>query len=164
MKKIPTIDTNVFIAEGAKIVGNVQIAANCGIWFNAVLRADNEPITIGENSNVQDNAVIHMGKNYPVVIGKNVTIGHSAMVHGCTIEDNCIIGIGSIIMNGAHIGSGSIVGAGALVTENTIIPPGSIVMGTPGKVKRSCTDKDLEKIKKNALHYVELAKEYKEQT
>lgn len=155
------IDETVFIAEGARLIGNITIGADFGIWFNAVLRADNEPIVIGKGSNVQDNAVIHMGDGYPVIIGKNVTIGHSAVVHGCTIEDNCIIGIGSIIMNGAHIGSGSIIGAGALVTEKTVIPPNSIVMGTPGKVTREATQRDLKKIEENALHYVELAGKYK---
>lgn len=158
MKK--NIDPSVFIADGARIIGNVTIGKNSSVWFNAVIRADNQQVVIGSGSNIQDNAVLHMDLGYPLYIGNNVTIGHGAIVHGCRVEDNCILGMGCIVMNGAHIGSGSIIGAGALVTENTIIPENSIVLGSPGKVKREATESDQKMIEDNAIHYVEMAKDY----
>jgi len=160
--KTPTIDPSVFVADGAKIIGNVIIEKDCGIWYNAVVRAEHNSIVIGAGSNVQDNAVLHLDPWNNLTIGCGVTIGHGAIVHGCTIEDNCIIGMGSIVMNNAVIGAGSIVGAGAVVTENTIIPPRSIVVGSPAKVLKPCSDEAYEKILANAAHYVEAAREFKE--
>lgn len=159
--KTPVIDSSVFVADGAKIIGNVTIGRDCGIWYNAVIRSELQPVIIGDGSNVQDNAVLHLDPWCTLTIGKNVTIGHSAVVHGCTIEDNCIIGMGSIIMNDAVIGEGSIIGAGAVVTENTVIPRRSIVVGSPAKVLKECSDEAYEKIKLNASHYVDIAKKYK---
>ena len=163
MLKTPVIDPSVFVADGAKIVGNVEIGKDCGIWYNVVIRSEHNLVTIGDCTNVQDNAVLHLDYGFDLTIGKNVTIGHGAIVHGCTVEDNCIIGMGSIVMNEAVIGTGSIVGAGAVVTEGTIIPPNSVVIGTPGKVVKQCDEKAAELIKLNAAHYVEIAKQYKEE-
>ncbi len=161
MLKTPVIDETVFVADGAKIIGNVHIGKDCGIWYNAVIRAEHNPIVVGEGTNVQDNAVLHLDYGFDLKIGKNVTIGHGAIVHGCTVGDDCMIGMGSIVMNGAVIGSGSIVGAGAVVTEGTVIPPNSVVIGTPGKVVKQCDEKAAELIRLNAAHYAELAHQYK---
>lgn len=150
------------IFDGAKLIGNVEMKDNVSIWYNAVLRGDIEPITIDENSNVQDNCVVHVSKNYPVKIGKNVSIGHGAIVHGCTIEDNVLIGMGAIILNGAHIGKNCLVGAGALVTENKTFPEGSLIIGSPAKAIRQLTEEEIESITENATHYVELSLEQKE--
>jgi len=159
----PTIDPSVFVADGAKIIGNVSIKKNCGIWYNAVIRSENNPVIIGENTNIQDNAVLHLDYGFDLSIGSNVTVGHGAIVHGCTVGNNCIIGMGSIIMNGAVIGNGCIVGAGAVVTEGTIIPDNSVVIGTPGRVVKACDEKALALIQMNAAHYVEIAAKYKEE-
>lgn len=153
-------NSSIFIADGAKVVGDVEIGNNSSIWYNAVVRADNHNIIIGKGTNIQDNAVLHVDKDDILKIGSNVTIGHSAIVHGCTIEDNCIIGMGSIIMNGSVIGKNCIIGAGALITERTVIPEGSIVIGSPGRVLRSVTSDEEEKITQSAIHYMELAKMY----
>ena len=153
-------DSSIFIADGAKVIGDVEIGNNSSIWYNAVVRADNHNIIIGKGTNIQDNAVLHVDKDDILKIGSNVTIGHSAIVHGCTIEDNCIIGMGSIIMNGSIIGKNCIIGAGALITERTVIPEGSIVIGSPGRVLRSVTSDEEEKITQSAIHYMELAKMY----
>lgn len=150
------------IFDGAKLIGNVEMKNNVSIWYNAVLRGDIEPITIDENSNVQDNCVVHVSKNYPVKIGKNVSIGHGAIVHGCTIEDNVLIGMGAIILNGAHIGKNCLVGAGALVTENKTFPEGSLIIGSPAKAIRQLSEEEIESITENATHYVELSLEQKE--
>ena len=155
------IDSSVFVADGARIVGNVTIKENCGVWFNAVIRGDDEPIMIEENTNIQDNAVLHTGVGYPLHVGKNVSIGHGAIVHGCDIGDDTLIGMGSIVMNGAKVGSNCVIGAGAVVTEGKDIPDGSLVIGCPGKILRQTTKDDIAHTKKNAAHYVSLAKEYK---
>ena len=159
-----SIDKSVFIAEGAKVIGNVEIGKSSSIWFNAVIRADSDKIKIGDNSNVQDNAVIHTSAGFSVRIGDNVTIGHGAIVHGCTIEDNVMIGMGAIVLNGAVIGENSIIGAGTLVTQEKIIPAGSLAFGTPVKIVRQLTDEEIQSILDNADSYVKEAKEYKEST
>lgn len=148
----------IYKANSADIVGNVVLSENCSIFFNAVIRGDHHPIRLGENTNVQDCVVIHTGTNDPVSIGRDVTIGHSAIVHGCEIGDNVMIGMGAIIMNGCKIGNNCIIGAGALVTEHTVIPDGSVVFGSPARVKRQITEKEIEYNKKHALEYVETAK------
>lgn len=150
-----------FIASGARVLGDVCFGKNVSIWFNSVVRADSRRITIGDNSNVQDNVTIHVELSCDVAIGNNVSIGHNAIVHGCTIEDNTVIGMGAIIMNRAHIGKNCIIGAGAIVTEDTIIPDNSLVIGIPGRVVREVTADEIERNMQNALHYVELAKEYR---
>lgn len=145
------------IYEGARIIGDVTLKNKVAIWYNAVVRGDIEPITIDEKSNIQDNCVLHVSENYPVKIGKNVSVGHNATIHGCTIDDNVLIGMGSIILNGAHITKNCLVGAGALVTENKTFPEGSLIIGSPAKAVRQLTKEEIEGITKNAEKYVELA-------
>ena len=157
----PKIDTDSWVAGNATIIGKVELKKNSNIWFNSTLRGDEEPIVVGEGTNVQDGSVIHTDPGCPVIIGKNVTIGHLVMLHGCIIEDDCLIGIGSTILNKAKIGKYSIIGANALITENKIIPERSLVIGSPGKVVRQVTDKEIKHIKENAQHYVENYKKYK---
>ncbi|MDE6909112.1 MAG: gamma carbonic anhydrase family protein [Lachnospiraceae bacterium] len=144
---------NIFTAPGAHIIGDVQAGENVGIWYNAVVRGDTNTITIGDNSNVQDNATIHTDADFPVRIGAGVTIGHNAVVHGCTIGDNTVIGMGSIILNGAVIGSSCIIGAGSLVTGKMRIPDNSLAFGNPAKIVRAVTAEEAEANRKNAMHY-----------
>ncbi len=150
----PNIDSSAFIAKGAVVLGDVTIKKNCSIWYNATIRCTEAPITIGEGSNVQDNAVIHVSHNYPTTIGSYVTIGHGAIIHGCTIKDNALIGMGAIILNGAKIGKNCIIAAGALVPQNKVIPDNSLVMGSPGKVIRQVTEEEILKNKLNAEEYI----------
>ena len=156
-----SIDESVFVADGAKIIGDVEIGKGSSVWFNAVIRADSNKVKIGENSNVQDNAVIHTSEGFGVQIGDNVTIGHGAIVHGCTVENNVMIGMGAIVLNGAVIGENSIIGAGTLVTQGKIIPAGSLAFGNPVKVVRELTDDEIKSITDNANSYVKEANEYK---
>ena len=151
---------NVFIADGAQIVGDVRIADGVGIWYNAVLRGDNQPVTIGENSNVQDGAILHVEPEHPCVVGKNVSIGHGAIVHGCEVGDNSLIGMGAIVMNGAKIGRNCIIGAGALVTEGMEVPDNTVAVGSPAKKMRPIKQEELDHNIWNASHYVELAAEH----
>ena len=146
---------NIFISKSADVLGKVKIGDSTSIWYQAVLRGDMEAIEIGERSNVQDGSVVHVAENYPVKIGNGVTIGHNSIVHGCTIEDNVLVGMGAIILNGAVIGENTIIGAGTLVTQNKVIPPNSLVIGSPGKVVRQLTDAEIESIRANAREYME---------
>lgn len=152
----PTLpeDDEYWIAPGAVVVGNVILKKNASVWFGSVLRGDNEAIEVGENSNVQDNSVLHTDIGQPLVIGANVTIGHKVMLHGCTIGEGSLIGIGSIILNGAKIGRQCIIGANSLITEGKEIPDRSLVMGSPGKVVRTLEPAQAEAIAAGALHYV----------
>jgi carbonic anhydrase/acetyltransferase-like protein (isoleucine patch superfamily) len=143
----PKIDPSVFVAPTAQIIGNVNIERQSSIWFGAVLRADFDKISIGQRTNIQDLCVCHADENIPLKVGNGVTIGHRCIIHGCTIEDNCLIGMGSIIMNQTVIGEGSVVAAGTVVLEKTVIPPYSLVVGSPGKIKKSYENR--EKIKKD---------------
>ncbi len=156
------VDPSVFIAPGAIVLGDVTMAAESSVWFNAVVRGDTDSIRIGRQSNVQDLAVIHCDEGVPCTIGDRVTLGHAAIVHGATLEDDCLIGIRAVVMNGARIGAGSLIAVGALITEGVEIPPGSLVMGVPGKVIRQITERDLERIRHAASHYVGAAKAYRE--
>lgn len=158
---VPSIHSSAFIAKGAVVMGNVILDTNVSIWYNATIRSSEDPIYIGKCSNIQDNAVLHVDKDYQVVIGEYVTIGHSAIIHGCQIGDNTLIGMGAIILNGAKIGKNCIIGAGALVTQDTVIPDNSLVIGCPGKVVRQVSEKDAQSNVHNALHYVEEAAIYK---
>ena len=155
------IDKTVFIAEGARVIGDVQIARGTSVWYNAVIRADSNPVRIGERSNVQDNAVIHTNHNFGVEIGDNVTIGHGAIIHGCTIKNNVMIGMGAIILDGAVIEENSIIGAGALVAQGKVIPAGSLAFGNPHKLIRSLTEDEIKSISDNAVSYVIKAESYK---
>ncbi len=142
-----------WVAPNAQVMGKVTLESGVGIWFGAVLRGDNDPITIGEGSNVQENTAIHTDIDYPVNIGNNCTIGHSAIIHGCTIGDNSLIGMGATVLNGAVIGRNCLIGAGALVTEGKVIPDGSLVVGMPAKVIRTLDAETIEGLTQSALHY-----------
>ncbi|MGZ4881752.1 MAG: gamma carbonic anhydrase family protein [Halobacteriota archaeon] len=150
----------VFIAPTASVIGNVQIAAGSSVWFGAVLRSDIALIQIGRNTNVQDNAVIHVNEGVETIVGDQVTIGHGAIVHGAQVEDTVLIGIGAIVLDGATIGTGSIIGAGAVVTEGIEIPDRSLVLGVPGKVVRQVTAEQLRSIETNAKSYAALTQRY----
>lgn len=153
------MEQEVYIAESAVLVGDVRLANDASIWHHATLRGDTASIVIGENSNIQDNAVVHAGDGFQVTIGKGVTVGHSAIVHGCTILDNTVVGMGAIVMNGACVGKNCIIGAGALVTQQMLIPDGSLVIGSPAKVKRPLTEEEIQHNRDNAKHYVLAARE-----
>ena len=154
------IDNSVFIAEGARVIGDVTIGQGSSIWFNAVVRGDEYPIRIGKNSNVQDNAVLHVGEGFSCTVGDEVSIGPGAIVHGCEAGDGTLIGMGATILNGAKIGKNCIIGAGALVSENKEIPDNSVVIGIPGKVIREMKEADFESRRRNIAVYVNAAHEY----
>ena len=139
-EKAPQIDASAWIAPNATVIGDVRLAANASIWWNAVLRGDNDPITIGENTNIQDGSVLHTDEGVPLTIGRDVTVGHMVMLHGCTIGDGSLIGIGAIVLNRAVIGKNCLIGANTLIPEGKVIPDRSLVMGSPGKVVRELTD------------------------
>ncbi|MCR5097621.1 MAG: gamma carbonic anhydrase family protein [Lachnospiraceae bacterium] len=154
------IGKDVFIADGARVIGDVTIGEGSSIWFNAVVRGDEYPITIGRHSNVQDNATLHVGEGFSCTVGDEVSIGHGAIVHGCEVGDGTLIGMGAMVLNGAKIGKNCIIGAGALVSENKVIPDNSVVIGVPGKVVREMTEADFESRRRNINVYVKAAKEY----
>lgn len=158
--QIPKVHKNSFIASSADVIGNVSIGEYSNIWFGAVLRGDMDSLSIGHNTNVQDNSTVHNDDNFPVSIGDYVTIGHNCIIHGCKISNNTLIGMGSTILNGAEIGEYSIIGAGSLVTQGKKIPSGVLCMGVPAKVIRELTMEEKESIKKSAQHYVELSMKY----
>lgn len=149
----------VYLAEGAKIVGDVTIGEGSSVWYNAVIRGDSNPIVIGENTNVQDNAVLHVSNSHALSIGDNVTIGHGAIVHGCKIGNNVLIGMGAIVLDGAVIEDNCIIGAGALVTQGKIVPEGSLCFGNPAKVIREITEEENQSILENANEYSDEASE-----
>lgn len=157
----PRIDPSAFIADDADIIGDVGIAKDCSIWFHAVIRADRGPVRIGEGSNVQDNAVIHMNYGLATEIGRYVTVGHGAIVHGACVGDGTLIGMGAILMNGSRVGKNCVIGAGALVTEGMEIPDNSVAVGIPAKVVKTVSAEQAEKQRKNTLSYIEEAKMYK---
>ncbi|EYE89626.1 hypothetical protein Q428_00960 [Fervidicella metallireducens AeB] len=160
-EKLPKIHDKAFVAETSDIIGDVVIEEGASIWYRAVLRGDINKITIGKNSNVQDGVIIHSDMDVETIIGDNVTIGHNAIIHGARISDNCLIGMGAVILNNACIGENCIIGAGAVVTGGKEIPPGSLVLGAPGKVVRPLTDEEVESIKTSAKHYLELIDGYR---
>ena len=156
----PEIDESCFVAESADLIGSVVMHENASVWFNCVLRADNEPIVVGKNSNVQDGSVLHVDPGFPLNIGEGVTVGHKVMLHGCTIGDNSLIGINAIVLNGAKIGKNCIIGANALVTEGMEVPDGSMVLGSPGKVVKELDERAFAMLKMGADHYVSNGKRY----
>ncbi len=158
---VRTADEAFWIAPTAVVIGNVTLQRNASIWWNAVLRGDNEPIVIGENSNVQDGCVLHTDPGYPLAIGRDVTIGHLVMLHGCTIGDGSLVGIGSVILNGARIGRNCLIGANTLISEGKDIPDGSMVLGSPGRIVRQLTDEQQAQLKRGASHYVENWQRYR---
>lgn len=157
--KKTNIHETTFIAESADVLGDVTIGEGSSLWYGAVARGDMNYIKIGKHTNVQDNATLHVDTFNPLIIGDYVTIGHNAVVHGCTVENNCLIGMGAIVLNGATIGENSIIGAGTVVTEGANIPPNSLVIGIPGKVIRTLKEEEIKTTKENAIRYEKLWKE-----
>lgn len=157
----PKIHPTATLFKNVVISGDITISKNVNIWFNASLRADMASIFIGENTNIQDNVVVHTNTNLPTYIGKNVTVGHGAIIHAATVEDNCLIGMGSIILDGAVIKQGALVGAGAVIPPNKVIPENTLVVGNPMRIIRELTEKELEANRKNVEFYLKLTSEYK---
>ena len=149
----PMLEQEVWVAPDANVIGRVILRARASVWFCATLRGDNETIEIGAGSNIQENCVLHTDMGYPLTVGRDCTIGHKAMLHGCTIGDNTLVGMGATVLNGARIGSNCLIGAGALVTEGKEIPDNSLVMGSPGKVVRTLDDRAIQMLEMSALHY-----------
>ena len=156
----PRYPESVFLAPGVQIMGEIEIGENSSLWPNVVARADMEKITIGSGTNIQDNSTLHNDFDTPLIIGSNVTVGHSAILHGCQVADNCLIGMSATIMNNARIGEYSIIGAGALIPEDTEIPPGSLVVGLPGKVIRETNAEERQKIEESAETYQKMARQH----
>jgi gamma-carbonic anhydrase len=159
--RLPVVHPTAYVDESAQVIGDVEIGAESSVWMNAVVRGDVNTIRIGDRSNIQDGTVVHvMHDTHPTKIGDDVTVGHAAVVHGCTIGNRVLIGMGATILNGAAIGDDSIVAAGSLVTEGAVIPPRSLVMGSPGKVRRTLSDEDVASILEYAANYVRYKKDY----
>ena len=150
---VPEVHPDTWIAEDANVIGQVVLEEGASIWFGVTIRAEHEVIRIGRGSNVQENTIMHIDPGYPLTIGENCTIGHKAMLHGCTIGDNSLIGMGATVLNGAKIGKNCLIGAGALITENKEIPDGSLVMGAPGKIVRQLDEVAIKGLEASALHY-----------
>jgi carbonic anhydrase/acetyltransferase-like protein (isoleucine patch superfamily) len=160
----PTIGEGVFMVDCVNVIGDVKIGADSSLWFGVVVRGDVNYIRIGERTNVQDNSVLHVTKEtHPLIIGSEVTIGHGVILHGCTIKDRCLIGMGAIVLDGAVIGEDSIVGAGALVTENKEFPQGSLIIGSPAKVVRELTDAEIKRIKQSSVNYMGYSNNYRDE-
>lgn len=155
---------DAFVAQGAVLVGKVAVHAQASVWFNATLRGDNEHISVGPRSNVQDGCVLHTDPGFPCVVGESATIGHNVVLHGCTIEDEATVGMGATVLNGARVGRGALVAAGALVLEGFDVPPMTLAAGVPAKVRRELTQEDLERFRKNAEGYVQKGREYQGET
>jgi carbonic anhydrase/acetyltransferase-like protein (isoleucine patch superfamily) len=154
----PVIAGSAWVAPNATLVGRVSLGENASVFYGSVLRADVDSITIGDGSNIQDNVSVHCDSGIPTTVGRGVSVGHSAVLHGCTVEDDCLIGMSATVLNRAVIGAGSLVAAGAVVLEGTVIPPGSLVAGVPAKVRRELSDEEREHVRGNARHYVELSR------
>lgn len=156
----PTLAAGAWVADSAQVMGNVHLAENASVWFGAVLRGDTETIAIGRDSNIQDASVLHADIGQPLTVGERVTVGHQVMLHGCTIGDGSLIGIGAVVLNGAKIGKHCLVGAGALVTEGKEFPDGSMIIGSPAKVVRQLTPEQIEGLRQSAQHYVANARRF----
>ena len=159
--KTPQVDSTAWIADSAQVMGHVTLGPDASVWFGCVLRGDTESMTIGEGSNIQDLTVMHADHGLPLTIGKHVTVGHKVMLHGCTIGDESLIGIGAIVLNGARIGKNCLVGAGSLVTEGKEFPDGSMILGTPAKVVRQLTPEQIEGLRLSAQHYIDNARMFR---
>ena len=158
----PAVHESVFVAPTASIIGNATLARDSSAFYGVSVRADTAAITVGEGSNLQDNVVLHADPGFPCTVGERVSVGHAAVVHGCTVEDDCLIGMGATVLNGAVIGAGSLVAAGAVVLEGTVVPPRSLVAGVPGKVRRELTAEEYDGVRANAARYRELAAAHRE--
>jgi carbonic anhydrase/acetyltransferase-like protein (isoleucine patch superfamily) len=156
----PQLGDNAWAAPSADLIGNVRLGARASVWFGAVLRGDNTPLTLGDETNFQDGAVGHSDAGFPLTIGARVTVGHQAILHGCTVEDDCLIGMGARILNAAVITTGCIVGAGALITEDKCFEPGSLIVGAPARVARQVSDEEKQLLRASAAHYAEKARRY----
>ncbi len=159
---MPSIHPTVFIAPTAAVMGDVTIDAEASVWFHAVVRGDMAPIAIGAQSNIQDGTIVHVDHGIPCVVGRRVGVGHRAILHGCTIEDECLIGMGSVLLNRVRIGSGSVVAAGAVIPEGMVVPAGSLVMGVPGRIVRPVDAALRERIKGTWAHYVKAARQHRD--
>ena len=157
----PSIHPTAWVADSAQVIGQVVLEENVSIWFGVILRGDNDVISIGKGSNIQENSVLHIDRGHPLVIGENVTVGHQVTLHGCTIGNNSLIGIAAVVLNGAKIGNNCLVGAGALVTEGKEFPDGSMIIGSPAKAVKQLSPEQIEGLKRSAEHYVENAVRYK---
>jgi carbonic anhydrase/acetyltransferase-like protein (isoleucine patch superfamily) len=158
--RTPRIAASAYAAPSADIIGTVELGENSSVWFQCVLRGDIEPIRVGANSNIQDGSIVHTMMGAPVTVGDWVTVGHRVVLHGCTVENNCLIGMGAVLLNNVHVGEGSIVAAGALVAENTVIPPRSLYMGVPAKRRREVTKDEQAFIRMHADHYLQYKETY----
>jgi len=158
----PEVASDAFVAAGATLVGAVRLGAGASVWYSAVIRADGAQIVVGEHSNVQDGCVLHSDPDFPVTVGDRVTVGHRAVVHGCTVEDDSLVGMGSVLLNGVVLGAGSLVAAGSVLLEGTVVPPGSLVAGVPGSVKRPVTDAERDRIRSGTESYVTRARGYRD--
>jgi carbonic anhydrase/acetyltransferase-like protein (isoleucine patch superfamily) len=160
--KEPKVDPEAFTAPTSVVVGEVSLAAGASVWYQTVLRGDGGPITVGPDSNIQDNCTVHADPGFPVTVGERVSVGHNAVLHGCTVEDDVLVGMGATVLNGARIGAGSLVAAQALVPQGMQVPPNSLVAGVPAKVKRQVTDEESAGIAFNAAVYVDLARQHRQ--
>ncbi|WP_177238660.1 gamma carbonic anhydrase family protein [Pseudonocardia ammonioxydans] len=158
----PDVHPDAWIAPGAVLAGDVTVGAESGVWYTCVIRSEFAPIVVGARTNVQDGTVIHADPGFPATIGDGVTIGHRAVVHGCTVEDDVLVGMGAVLMNGVHVGSGSLIAAGAVLTQGTVVPPGSLVAGVPGKVRRELTEQERDSIPLSAAAYVHLLGQHRD--
>jgi carbonic anhydrase/acetyltransferase-like protein (isoleucine patch superfamily) len=158
----PAVHETAFVAPTASIIGNATLAEDASAFYGVSVRADTAAISVGMGSNLQDNVVLHADPGFPCTLGERVSVGHAAVVHGCTVEDDCLIGMGATILNGAVIGAGSLVAAGAVVLEGTVVPPRSLVAGVPGKVRRELTDEEYDGVRANATRYIDLARAHRE--
>jgi carbonic anhydrase/acetyltransferase-like protein (isoleucine patch superfamily) len=156
----PVVSESAWVAGGASLIGRVTIGARSSVWFTTVLRGDGDRIDVGEETNLQDGVVVHADPGFPVSVGDRVSVGHRAILHGCTIDDDVLIGMGAVVLNGARIGTGSLIAAGAVVLEGTTVPPGSFVAGVPARVRRELTDEEIAGVRQNAAGYVHLAATY----
>ncbi|MFB7125201.1 gamma carbonic anhydrase family protein [Kitasatospora xanthocidica] len=160
--RVPAVDPGAFVAPNAVVVGDVTVAAGASVWYGAVLRGDAESISVGAGSNIQDNCTLHADPGFPLVVGERISVGHNAVLHGCTVEDDVLVGMNATVLNGARIGTGSLVAAGAVVPQGMVVPPGSLVAGVPAKVRRELTEDEKTGIKANGAGYQLLADAHRE--
>ncbi|GAB2890838.1 gamma carbonic anhydrase family protein [Uliginosibacterium flavum] len=159
--RVPELGEGVWVADNARVIGKVSLGKRVSIWFNAILRGDNDPITVGEHTNIQDGAILHTDDGIPLTLGSHVSVGHMAVLHGCTVGDGTLIGMNAVVLNGAVIGKYCLIGAKALIPEGKVIPDRSLVVGTPGRIIRELTDEEVARIQAGADHYVENAERFR---
>jgi carbonic anhydrase/acetyltransferase-like protein (isoleucine patch superfamily) len=159
--EVPQVHPSAFVADSAQVMGRVTLAPDSSVWFGAVLRGDTETIAVGSGTNIQDASVLHADIGYPLTLGERVTVGHQVMLHGCTVGDESLIGIGAVVLNGARIGRHCLVGARSLVTEGKVFPDGSLILGSPAKVVRALTPEEIEGLRRSAQHYMDNARRYR---